>query len=81
MLSRWSGPLARSSLKRTKLGFSMVGRWITLPSKVHPQKVAIDEATKEEGDLEVVANNLDVHPKVSGLRASGDIIEQVPEKK
>ena len=43
-------------------------------------KVAINEATEEESDQEVVANNLDVHPKVFGLRASGDIIEQVPER-
>ena len=41
----------------------------------------IEAAKKEESDLEVVANNLDVHPKVSGLRVSGDIVEQVPEKK
>ena len=42
--------------------------------------MAIIEATKEEGDLEVVANNLDAHPQVFGLRVSGDIVEQVPEK-
>ena len=42
--------------------------------------MAINEATEEESDQEVVANNLDVHPKAFGLRASGDIVEQVPEK-
>ena len=42
--------------------------------------MAIDEATKEESDLEVVANNLDVRPQVFGLHASVDIVEQVPEK-
>ena len=42
--------------------------------------MAIDEATKEESDLEVVANNLDVHPQVFGLHASGDIVERIPEK-
>ena len=42
--------------------------------------MAIDEASKEESDQEVVANNLDVHPQVYGLRASVDIVEQVPEK-
>ena len=44
-------------------------------------KVAIDKATKEESDQEVVANNLDVHPQVFGLCASVDIVEQVPERK
>ena len=43
--------------------------------------MAIDEATKEESDLEVVANNLDVCPQVFGLYTSVDIIEQVPERK
>ena len=43
--------------------------------------MAIDKATKEESDLEVVANNLDVRPQVFGLRASVDIVEQVPERK
>ena len=38
--------------------------------------MAIDEATKEESDLEVVANNLDVHPQVFGLHASGDIVDK-----
>ena len=42
--------------------------------------MAINEATKEESDQEVVANNLDVHPRVFGIRASIDIVEQVPEK-
>ena len=41
--------------------------------------MAIDEATKEEGDPEVVAKDLDVHPKVFSLRAAGDIIGQFPE--
>ena len=44
-----------------------------------PSKVAIDEATKEEGDLEVVANNLDVFPQVFPPLAEEDIVGQFPE--
>ena len=70
--------MARSSLKRIKLGFSVVG-WVTLPSAVHSQGGHC-RGYQEESDLEVVANNLDVRPQVFGLRASVDIVEQVPEK-
>ena len=45
-----------------------------------PSKVAIDEATKEEGDLEVVAKDLDVFPQVFPLLAEEDIVENCPEK-
>ena len=42
--------------------------------------MAIDEATKEEGDLEVMAKDLDVLPQVFRLRAEEDIVENCPEK-
>ena len=42
--------------------------------------MAIDEATKEEGDLEVVAKDLDVFPQVFPLLAEEDIVENCPEK-
>ena len=42
--------------------------------------MAIVEATKEEGDLEVVAKDLDVFPQVFPLLAEEDIIENCPEK-
>ena len=41
--------------------------------------MAIGEATKEEGDKEVVANNLDVLPQVFPLYAKEDIVGQFPE--
>ena len=41
--------------------------------------MAIDEATKEEGDLEVVANNLDAFPQVFPPLAEEDIVGQFPE--
>ena len=43
--------------------------------------MAINEATEEEGVKEVVAKDLEVFPLFFGLRVSGDIIEQVPERK
>ena len=43
--------------------------------------MAIDEATKEEGDLEVVAKDLDVFPQVFPLLAEEDIVENCPERK
>ena len=42
--------------------------------------MAIVEATKEEGDLEVVAKDLDVLPQVFRLRAEEDIVANCPEK-
>ena len=42
--------------------------------------MAIVEATKEEGDLEVVAKDLDVFPQVFPLLAEEDIVENCPEK-
>ena len=43
-------------------------------------KVAIVAATKEEGDLEVLAKDLDVLPQVFRLRAEEDIVGNCPEK-
>ena len=43
--------------------------------------MAIDEATKEEGDLEVVARDLNVLPQVFSLCAEEDIVENCPERK
>ena len=43
--------------------------------------MAINEATEEEGVKEVVAKDLEVFPLFFGLRVSGDIVEQVPERK
>ena len=43
--------------------------------------MAIVEATKEEGDLEVVAKDLDVFPQVFPLLAEEDIVENCPERK
>ena len=43
--------------------------------------MAIVEATKEEGDLEVVAKDLDVTPQVFPLLAEEDIVENCPERK
>ena len=42
--------------------------------------MAIVEATKEEGDLEVMAKDLDVFPQVFPLLAEEDIVENCPEK-
>ena len=42
--------------------------------------MAIVKATKEEGDLEVVAKDLDVFPQVFPLLAEEDIVENCPEK-
>ena len=47
---------------------------------MHPQGGQI-EATKEKGDLEVVAKDLDMLPKVFHLRAEEDIGENCPETK
>ena len=38
--------------------------------------MAIVEAFQEESDKEVVANILDVHPKVFALHSEEDIVEQ-----
>ena len=42
--------------------------------------MAIVEATKEEGDLEVVAKDLNMFPQVFPLLAEEDIVENCPEK-
>ena len=44
-------------------------------------KVAINEASKEESDQEVVANNLDAQPLVFRLRVEENIGKNCPEKK
>ena len=59
----------------------MVGWWITHWRGALSKVATIEAAKKEESDLEVVANNLDIHPKVFSLCTSGDFVEQVPEKK
>ena len=41
--------------------------------------MAINEATEEESDQEVVAKDLDVYPKVSALLAEEDIVWQFPK--
>ena len=43
--------------------------------------MAINEATKEEGVKEVVAKDLKVFPLFFGLSVSGDIVNQVPERR
>ena len=40
--------------------------------------MSIDEATKEEGDLEIMAKDLDVFPQVFPLLAEEDIVENCP---
>ena len=68
----WSGPWARSSISEL-LGFR---GWLgTLPS-AHTLKVAINEATEEEGVKEVVAKDFEVFPLIFGLHVSGDIVNK-----
>ena len=43
--------------------------------------MAINEATEEEGVKEVVAKDFKVFPLIFGLHVSGDIVNQVPERK
>ena len=66
------------SLKRTKLGFWGGGNLFLARCTL---KVAIVEATKDKGDLEVVAKDLDALPQVFCLRAEEDISENCPERK
>ena len=43
--------------------------------------MAIGKATKEEGDKEVVAKDLEVFPQVFPLLAEEDIVENSPKRK
>ena len=68
---------ARSSISEL-LGFR---GWLgTLPS-AHTLKVAINEATEEEGVKEVMAKDLKVFPLIFGLHVSGDIVNQSLKRK
>ena len=73
MLSRRSGPLAGSSLKRTNTGFSG-RRGITLLACVHLQG-GQNKATEDKGHLEVLAKDLFILHQVFRLRVAVDIVK------